>query len=724
MTEKIAVELKVSEAPTEDVGRGIVRIDPSVMRELSVDAGDVVRVVGTDVAVAKALPTRPQDRDQNLIQMDGVLRANAKVKLDSMVTVEPVDVKPAFQIILKPLTINSRSHHHNTAYLKKSLIDMPLKLKDQVRVNLFGAGFQNFEVTHTEPKGVVIVESNTALSVESSGAEKEEAPQPAQKPGFSYEDIGGLKEQLDRIREMIELPLKYPQIFEQMGIDPPRGVLLYGPPGTGKTLIVRALANEIDAYFISIAGPEVLSMYYGQSEANLRKVFNEAQRNQPAILFLDEIDALTPKRNEVEGEVEKRVVSQLLALMDGLEKRQQVIIIGATNRPDSLDPALRRPGRFDREIVIPIPDVEGRTEILKIHTRGMPLSDDVDLEQIAQITHGFVGADLEALSREAAMKALRRMLPDLNLDQRALSYDALFKLRVERNDFEMALTEIEPSAMREVFVEVPPVSWEDVGGMDEIKQRIKQAIMWPSEHREAFDRFNLQPTTGIMIYGPPGTGKTLLAQAVANECGVNFISIKGPELFSRWVGDSEKRVRDLFKNARRAAPCIIFIDELDALAAARGMTHTDTGDNVTSQLLTELNGLEGLRGVTVIGATNRIDLIEPALLRPGRLELHLETQLPDLPDRVSILKVHTKDLPLADDVDLEDLALDMENFNGSHIAFACREASMTRIREHVESGGTKPVEALHLHHEDFKRIVVWMKTRIEGIQTDEDEHTH
>jgi len=723
MTEKTAVELKVSEAPTEDVGRGIVRVDPGVMKALSVDAGDVVQVVGTDVAVAKALPTRPKDRDQDLIQMDGVLRSNAKVKLDSMVTVESIEVKPAFQVVLKPLTINSRSHHHNTAYLKKSLIDMPIKMKDQVRVNLFGAGFQNFEVTHTEPKGAVIVEANTALSIESSDAEGEATPS-VSKAGLSYEDIGGLKDQLDRIREMIELPLKYPQVFEQMGIDPPRGVLLYGPPGTGKTLIVRALAEEIDAYFISIAGPEVLSMYYGQSEANLRKVFNEAKRNQPAILFLDEIDAVTPKRNEVEGEVEKRVVSQILALMDGMEKREQVIIIGATNRPDSLDPALRRPGRFDREIVIPIPDVEGRVEILKIHTRGMPLDDNVELEQIAQVTHGFVGADLEALAREAAMKALRRMLPDLNLDQKALSYDALFNLRVERGDFEAALTEIEPSAMREVFVEVPPVRWEDVGGMDEIKQRLKQAIMWPSEHREAFDHFKLQPTTGIMLYGPPGTGKTLLAQAVANECGVNFISIKGPELFSKWVGDSEKRVRDLFKNARRAAPCIIFIDEMDALAAARGMTNTDTGDNVTSQLLTELNGLEGLRGVTVIGATNRIDLIEPALLRPGRLELHLETQLPDLPDRVSILNIHTKELPLADDVDLEDLALDMENFNGSHIFYACREASVTRIREHIESGGTQPIEELHLHQEDFKRIVGWMKTRIDDANLDESEQSH
>ncbi len=723
MTEKTAVELKVSEAPTEDVGRGIIRVDPSVMRVLSVDAGDVVQVVGSAVAIAKALPTRPQDRDQNLIQMDGVLRANAKVKLDSMVTIESIEVKPAFQVVLKPLTIDSRSHHHNTAYLKKSLIDMPIKMKDQIRINLFGAGFQNFEVTHTEPKGAVIVEANTALSVESSDGEQETA-EPLQKSGFSYEDIGGLRNQLDRIREMIELPLKYPQIFEQMGIDPPRGVLLYGPPGTGKTLIVRTLATETDAYFISIAGPEVLSMYYGQSEANLRKIFNEAQRNQPAIIFLDEIDALTPKRAEVSGEVEKRVVSQLLALMDGMEKRQQVIIIGATNLPDSLDPALRRPGRFDREIVIPIPDVEGRAEILKIHTRGMPLADDVNLDQIAKITHGFVGADLEALSREAAMKALRRMLPDLNLKQESLSYEALFKLRVERTDFENAFTEVEPSAMREVFVEVPPVSWEDVGGMDEIKQRIKQAIMWPSEHREAFDRFNLSPTSGIMIYGPPGTGKTLLAQAVANECGVNFISIKGPELFSRWVGDSEKRVRDLFKNARRAAPCIIFIDEMDALAAARGMNTTNSADNVTSQLLTELNGLEGLRGVTVIGATNRIDLIEPALLRPGRLELHLETQLPDLPDRVAILKVHIKALPLAKDVDLEDLALDMENFNGSHISYACREASMTRIREHVESGGTKPVEELHLHQEDFKRIISWMKTRIDGANLDKDEHTH
>jgi len=561
MNQSTPVTLKVSEAVTEDVGRGIVRLDPAAMDALGVEAGDVVSILGPATAVAKAMPTRPADRDCGMVQMDGVLRANAKVKLDAQVTLKPTRARPAMQVVLKPLTISAHNQHHNTSYLKKSLLNLPVQQQDQVRVNLFGAGFENFEVTHTQPQGPVLITAQTALAIETLKQEKQE--QHATVGHLSYEDIGGLKQQLDRIREMIELPLKYPQFFEQLGIDPPKGVLLYGPPGTGKTLIARALADEIDAHFISIAGPEVLSMYYGQSEANLRKLFNEAKRRQPSILFLDEIDALTPKRAEVTGEVEKRVVSQLLTLMDGLERRQQVIVIGATNRPEALDPALRRPGRFDREVRVPIPDAAGRLEILKIHTRGMPLHEDVDLMRLAQTAHGFVGADLESLTREAAMKALRRILPSLDLESDAISYDTLFKLRVERQDFEAALNEIEPSAMREVIVEIPSVRWTDVGGLSKIKARLKEVIEWPQRHRDVFERYQLHPPSGILLSGPPGTGKTLLAQAVANECGVNFISIKGPELMSRFVGDSEKRVREVFQNARRAAPCIVFMDELD-----------------------------------------------------------------------------------------------------------------------------------------------------------------
>ncbi len=696
------VELKVSEAPSEDVGRGLARIDPGVMDELGIDAGDVVKILGARTAAAKALPTRPDDRSQGLIQMDGVLRANAKVKLGAGVRVERAQAKSAQRVSLLPLTVSSRSGAHNPAYLKKSLLNMPVQQGDQVRVNLFGAGFQNFEVQETDPGGIVLVSADTGIRVRERDEPGEDVPR---RRGVSYEDIGGLRRQLDRIREMIELPLKYPQLFDQLGIEPPKGVLLYGPPGTGKTLIARALANETEAYFISIAGPEVLSMFYGQSEANLRKVFNEAKRNQPAILFIDEIDALTPKRAEVSGEVEKRVVSQLLALMDGLEQREQIVVIGATNIPDALDPALRRPGRFDRELTVPIPDAQGRLEVLKIHTRGMPLGEGVDLERLAQATHGFVGADLESLAREAAMKALRRALPDLDLEAVELSYETLFNLRVEWDDFEAALTEIEPSAMREVFVEVPSVHWADVGGLAAVKERLKQAIEWPQQYREAFDRFDLRANAGILLHGPPGTGKTLLAQAVANECGVNFISIKGPELLSKWIGDSEKHVRDLFRRARRASPCIVFIDELDALAGARGLSLNDVADRVTSQLLTELDGIEGLRGVTVIGATNRKDLIDPALLRPGRLELHLETQLPDLVDRVAIFEVHARHLPLAEGVDWEELALDAEGFNGSQIAFVCREAAMACIREYVRAGGRGELEALVLGKDDFKSIL-------------------
>ena len=701
-----AVELKVSEAPSEDVGRGIVRLDPDVMQALRLDAGDVVQIVGRETAVAKALPTRPKDRGQGLVQMDGVLRANAKVKLDTTVSVAMIGVRAALSVSMVPLTISSKTQHPNTPYLKKALLNVPLKRGDQVRVNLFGAGFQNFEITRTKPEGAVLIDPATELSVEHVEKNQDEA---APQRAISYEDIGGLRQQLDRIREMIELPLKYPQLFDQLGIDPPKGVLLYGPPGTGKTLIARALAAETDAHFISIAGPEVLSMFYGQSEANLRKVFTEASRNQPAILFIDEIDALTPKRSEVSGEVEKRVVSQLLALMDGLEQRQQVVVIGATNIPDAIDPALRRPGRFDRELVVPIPDVQGREEVLKIHTRGMPLDDDVELGRLAQTTHGFVGADLESLCREAAMKALRRLLPNLDLEAEELSYESLFNLRVGWRDFELALTEIEPSAMREVSVEIPPVHWDDVGGLSEVKQRLKQVILWPEQHRELFEHFGLKPNSGLLLYGPPGTGKTLLAQAVANECGVNFISVKGPELLSKWVGDSEKRVREVFKHARRAAPCIVFIDELDALGGARGMGLSDVVDRVTSQLLTELDGVAGLRGVTVIGATNRKDMIDDALLRPGRLELHLKTRLPDLPERAAIFRIHTKNSPLTPDLDLDGLALDAEGLNGSQIAFVCREAAMERVRAYVQNKSHSPVKALVLGSKDFSTALERLK---------------
>lgn len=707
---RTTVELKASEAASEDVGRGIVRLDPKAMEELSIEAGDVVEVVGAGTALAKAMPTRPKDRDQGLIQLDGVLRANAKVKLGATVTVQPIQAQPAMQVVLQPLTQNARSASYNTIYLKKSLLNLPLKRGDQVRVHLFGAGFENFEVTHTQPQGAVLIAPETAVAVESPQSQRgEEAA--AASSGITYEDIGGLKNQLERIREMIELPLKYPQVFEQLGIDPPKGVLMYGPPGTGKTLIARALAAETDAYFISIAGPEVLSMFYGQSEANLRKVFTEAQRNQPAILFIDEIDALTPKRAEVSGEVEKRVVSQLLSLMDGLEQRQQVVVIGATNIPDSLDPALRRPGRFDREVMVPIPDAQGRLEILRIHTRGVPLGDEVDLETLAQRTHGFVGADLELLCREAAMKALRRLLPSLDLGAEGVPEQALLSLRVERDDFEEALNEIEPSAMREVFVEIPSVHWADVGGLGQAKQRLKQAIEWPLQHRELFDHFGIQPTSGILLHGPSGTGKTLLAQAVANECGVNFISIKGPEVLSRWVGDSEKRVRELFKHARRAAPCVLFIDEIDAMAAARGMSLAEVADRVTSQLLSELDGLEGLHGVTVIGATNRKDSLDPALLRPGRLELHLALDLPDDEDRQAILAVHTRRLPLASDVNLGLLAQQAPGFSGAQLALVCREAALERMREYVEGRAQAPLEKLRLNQADFERAITRLRAQ-------------
>jgi len=708
------LELKVSEAPSEDVGRGIVRIDPEHIAKLEVEAGDIVKIIGdgTAFAAAKVLPTRPQDRGKWIIQMDGVLRGNAKARIDGFVKLEKADCAPAQLVRLSPLTLSPMAQSRDGNYIKKLLLNIPLKPGDRVRANLFGAGFQTFEVLSSKPSGIVMITPDTVVEIQERPLTKEEGKE---RRGVSYEDVGGLKHQLDRIREMIELPLKYPQLFEQLGIDPPKGVLLYGAPGTGKTLIARALASETDAYFTSIAGPEILSMFYGQSEANLRRVFNEAKRNQPALIFIDEIDALCPKRAEVIGEVEKRVVSQLLALMDGLEPREQVVVIAATNIPEVLDPALRRPGRFDREIVIPIPDEKGRLQILEIHTRGMPLSQDVDLKKLAEITHGFVGADLAALCREAAMRALRRILPDLDLESGSISYETIFDLKVERRDFEEALKEVEPSATREVFVEIPNVTWQDVGGLHEIKEKLKQAIEWPLKHRDAFEKLNVRLPKGILIWGPPGTGKTLLAKAVANECGVNFISVKGPEILSKWLGESEKKIRELFRKARQAAPCIIFIDELDALATERGRSMgSDVYDRVTSQLLTELDGIESLQGVIVIGATNKKDLVDEALLRPGRLELQLETKTPDLVERVEIFRVHTRKMPLANDIDFENLALDTEGLNGADIEFICREAAMNKIRAYVESQGQMKLEELKLTQNDFLNIIEPLKTKKEA----------
>jgi transitional endoplasmic reticulum ATPase len=684
VTEVKLLPLRVAEAKAKDVGRGIVRIDPQDLERIGAETGDIVEIEGKRKTVAKAMPAYPEDRRKSLIQMDGLLRGNGQVSLDEKVNVQKTDSSPADKIVLSPLTLVKSARREGDARYIGTLLDgLPLTEGDTVRAILFGTRSQDFIVISTIPKGAVVIRSNTRIEIK----EKSEAGPRGSK--VSYEDIGGLQKELQRVREMIELPLKYPQVFERLGIDPPKGVLLHGPPGCGKTLIARAVANETAAYFTHITGPEVMGKFYGESEARLRSVFEEAKAHAPAILFIDEIDAIAPKREEMGGEkqVERRVVAQLLALMDGLESRGEVIVIGATNIPNSLDPALRRPGRFDREIAISIPDQRGRLEVLHIHTRGMPLAQDVDLEKLAQVTHGFVGADLEALCREAAMNVLRRMMPSIDFRLDEIPYDSLIKLEVTMNAFREALKEVEPSAIREVFVEVPNVKWEDIGGLEEVKQKLTEAVVWPLKYTNLFEQTKTKPPKGILLSGLPGTGKTLMAKALANESEVNFISVKGPELMSKYVGESERGVREVFRKAKQASPCIIFFDEFDSLVPQRGLSgDSQVTERVISQFLSELDGLEELKGVLVLAATNRKDLIDSAIVRPGRFDFILEFPLPDERARQEIFKVHTRGKPLANNVDLELLAQKVENMSGADIAVVCHEASMMAIREYINAG--------------------------------------
>lgn len=676
------IEFKVKEALPKDVGRAIARIDPEDMRDLGLEVGQVVQIKGKRNTVAKAMPCYADDRGKKIVQIDGITRENARVGLDEKVTIERVESRPARKLTLCPLTATGMVQKDKDAKYIGSLIEgLPLTSGDKIRARLFGAKTCDFAVEQTTPDGVVLVSSATSIRVRSEQAK-------LQKAKVSYEDIGGLGTQVQRIREMIELPLKYPEVFERLGIEAPRGVFMYGPPGTGKTLTARAVANETDAYFVSISGPEIMGKFYGESEARLRGVFEDAQKHAPAIIFIDEIDAIAPKREDMgsEKQVERRVVAQLLALLDGLESRGHVIVIGATNIPNTIDPALRRPGRFDREISIPIPDKNGRLEIIEIHTRGMPLAQDVDLEKLAEITHGFVGADLQALAREAAMSALRKILPNIDFELSDIPYETLLKLEIIMDNFLEALKEIEPSAIREVFVEVPDVKWSDVGGLENIKQELKEAIEWPIKYPDVFTKANTHPPKGILLHGRPGTGKTLLAKAVANESGVNFISIKGPQLINRYVGESERGVRETFRKAKQAAPTILFLDEIDSLVPRRGSSSTDAHvtERVISQFLTEMDGIEELKGVVVLAATNRLDMVDPAILRSGRFDLLFELPLPDRQTREEIFKIHTKNKPLAANVDLTKLAEQTDNRTGSDIEFVCRKASMFAVREYIE----------------------------------------
>ncbi|MEM1508701.1 MAG: CDC48 family AAA ATPase, partial [Thermofilaceae archaeon] len=609
------IRLRVAEARQRDVGRGIARIDRVTMQSIGVEAGDAIEITGKRATVAITWPAYPEDEGGGFIRIDGVLRHNAGVSLGEYVTVRKVQLQPAKRLTLAPSGISGLNVTPEfSEYIKERLMHRPLRRGDLVEIPIVNTALR-FTVASTQPAVNVQVTPETEIIIKSEPVPEAELT----FPKVTYEDIGDLEEVKQKVREMIELPLKYPELFSHLGIDPPKGVLFYGPPGTGKTLLARAVANETGAYFAVINGPEIMSKYYGESEARLREIFKEAEENSPAIIFIDELDAIAPKREEVTGEVERRVVAQLLALMDGLKGRGQVIVIGATNRPNAVDPALRRPGRFDREIAFPVPDKRARKEILQVHTRNMPLAEDVRLEELSEITHGFTGADLAALCREAAMRALRRFLPKIDLEKGMIPPELLKDLKVTRQDFLEALKDIQPSALREVYVEVPEIRWSDIGGLEDVKQQLREAVEWPLKHPEFFKEMGIEPPKGVLLYGPPGCGKTLLAKAVATESEANFIAVKGPEILSKWVGESERAVREVFSKARQAAPCIIFFDEIDSIVPRRGQRF-DSGvtDRIVNQLLTEMDGLEKLEGVVVVGATNRPDILDPALLRPGR----------------------------------------------------------------------------------------------------------
>lgn len=671
------ISLKVAEAAKKDVGRGLARIDPGDIEKMEATIGDIVEIMGKRRTVAKVMPTFKEERGKGIIQIDGLTRGNSQIGLGEKVTVKKVPWQAADNVALTPVT--AVSLERDSKYIGSLLDGLPVIAGDRIRATLFGSRFTDFVVEGTAPKGVVVINPTTLLKI------SEKKPGKGERIKFSYEDIGGLGHEIQRIREMIELPLKHPEIFERLGIDAPKGVLLYGPPGCGKTLIARAVANETDAHFITINGPEIIHKFYGESEARLREIFEDAKKNAPSIIFLDEIDAIAPKREHVVGDVEKRVVAQLLALMDGLDNRGHVIVIAATNIPGALDPALRRPGRFDREISIPIPDKNARLSILEIHSRGMPLNEDVSLAKLAEITHGFVGADLQALCREAAMLCLRKVIPEIDFDAANISYETLMNLKVSMDHFIEALKEVEPSALREVFVEIPNVRWEDVGGLETVKQQIREAVEWPLKYPDMFKHAKITAPKGILLYGAPGTGKTLMAKAVANETKVNFISVKGPALMSKYVGESERGIRDMFKKAKQAAPCIIFFDELDVIASKRGEGgDSHVTERVIGQFLTEMDGIEELKGVLVLAATNRMDQIDPALLRAGRFDYLIEIPIPDENARLKIFQVHTRDKPLEKGVDLKIFAQETGGMTGADIELICKKAALTAIRKAID----------------------------------------
>jgi len=717
------VQLKVLEAYTRDVGRGVARIDYDAMDALDASTGDVIEIKGKRRTVAKCLPLYPSDEGRGIIRIDGLIRNNAGVAIGDVVAVKKVKAPPAEKVVVAPLEavppIDER-------YLADALESVPVTKGDNIMIPYFG-GRLTFQVVGVSPVAdAALITQRTVFVISEKGEALRGVPQ------VTYEDIGGLKDEIQKVREMIELPLRHPEIFEKLGVEAPKGILLYGPPGTGKTLLAKAVATESNAHFIPISGPEIMSKFYGESEARLREIFKEAKEKAPTIIFIDEIDSIAPKREEVTGEVERRVVSQLLSLMDGLEARGKVIVIAATNRPNAIDPALRRPGRFDREIEIKVPDKRGRLEILQIHTRHMPLAQNmegekpvapdksVDLEKLASVSHGFVGADLEYLCKEAAMKTLRRNLPDIKLEEDRLSPETLDKLIVTMSDFEEALKGIMPSAMREVYLETPDVRWADIGGLEGVKKELQEAVEWPLKYSDLYDKIGYSMPKGILLYGPSGTGKTLLAKAVATESEANFISVRGPELLSKWVGESERGIREVFRRARQASPCVIFFDEIDALAPTRGMGGDSmVTERVVSQLLTELDGIQNLTGVVVLAATNRMELIDPALLRAGRFDKLVLVPLPDKEARKSILQIHMKGVPKAKDVDVDRIVEMTEGFSGADMAALTNTAVSIVLQQFVSKypepeDAKKHVDDAIVKMEHFSEAIKKVRSSREG----------
>jgi len=707
--------LKVLEAYTRDVGRGVARIDYDSMDSLTASTGDVIEIRGKRRTVAKCLPLYPSDEGKGIIRVDGLVRNNAGVAIGDTVVVRKIKAIPAEKVIVAPLEaippIDER-------YLADALESVPLIKGDNVMVPYFG-GRLTFQVIGVNPTSssseASIITQKTIFTITST----DNALSDRVGQTIAYEDIGGLKDEIQKVREMIELPLRHPEIFEKLGIEAPKGVLLFGPPGTGKTLLAKAVANESNSHFISISGPEIMSKFYGESEARLREIFKEAREKAPSIIFIDEIDSIAPKREEVTGEVERRVVSQLLSLMDGLEGRGKVIVIAATNRPNALDPALRRPGRFDREIEIKVPDKRGRLEILQIHARNMPLDTDVDQDKIAGVTHGYVGADVEYLCKEAAMKCLRRLLPELNLEDEKVPPETLEKLVINMNDFDYATREITPSAMREVYVEPPDVKWEDIGGLDTVKRELQEAVEWPLKYPALYKELKHNIPKGILLYGPSGTGKTLLAKAVATESEANFISVKGPELLSKWVGESEKGIREIFRKARQASPCVIFFDEIDSIAPIRGMegVHAST-ERMMSQLLTEMDGIQEMQGVVIIAATNRVDMIDTALLRPGRFDKIVLVSNPDRNTREKILEIHIRGKPVSKDIDLGRIADLTDGFSGADMAAVANTAISVVLQEYLAKYSTPEEAARHTSEalvamKQFEEAIKKIKTQRE-----------